>query len=311
MSPSLFLCYNKFVIHFWKGESILLDVNMIDLHAHTTASDGTLTPSELIDYAIEKQLKALAITDHDTIKGLMEGMAYLKKLSLPLELIPGIEFSTGLKGYDFDIHILGLFIDPHNKTFIEGLSSILTDRTNRNQSLIKKLNKLGYDISMEELDIFANGSIITRSHFASLLVEKGYFKDKNSVFNQLIGNGKPAYIPRENVSSKKVIELINSTGGISAIAHPTLYKLEDDSLLHMIGILKSYGLKAIESYYSLYDSRQHQRMRNIASHYDLLEVGGSDYHGDNKIGLDLGNGYGNLMVPDILLDHLKKHLLLP
>ncbi len=281
---------------------------MIDLHAHTTASDGTLSPSELIDYGITKKLKALAITDHDTIKGLVDGMDYLKTLDTSLEIVPGIEFSTGLEGYDFDVHILGLYIDPNNKTFMEGLTSILDDRTKRNQRLVDKLNSLGYSVSMEDLISFANGSVITRSHFATVLVQKGYFKDRNLVFDQLIGNGKPAYIPRENVSSKTVIELINATGGISAIAHPTLYDLSDDGIVHMIGILKSFGLKAIESYYSLYDSRQHQTMRNIARHYDLLEVGGSDYHGDNKKGLDLGNGYGNLTVPDALLDHLKANL---
>lgn len=280
---------------------------MIDLHTHTTASDGTDSPSSLIDYAIEKKLKAIAITDHDTIRGLQEATQYADILDTDLEVIPGIEFSTGLPGYDFDIHILGLFIDPDNKVFTKGLEDILADRNARNQRLVALLNKLDYKITMEELQVYGGGSVLTRAHFASVLVQKGYFENNTYAFEELLGNGKPAFIPRENVSTEAVIKLINQTGGISAIAHPTLYKLSEEKLFQLIKTLKSFGLKAIESYYSLYDSQQHHHMRNLAKHFGLLEVGGSDYHGGNKKNLDLGNGYGNLIVPDRLLDLLKEN----
>ncbi len=277
---------------------------MIDLHTHTTASDGTLSPKELINYAVSKKLNAIAITDHDTISGLKEAENHLKTLNTPLKLINGIELSTNIPKHKFDIHILGLNVDPNNSDFINGLSLILEDRNMRNIKMLKLINELGYSLTLDELKDYAKDSVITRAHIAAILVAKNYFKNNNQVFNDLIGNGKPAYVSRKNVNAKFAIDLLNSTGAIPILAHPTLYGLDSNQLYGLIHELKSYGLKGIESYYSLYTSKQHAHMRNLAKKFNLIEVGGSDYHGDNKPNLDLRVGYGNLNVPDLLLENI-------
>jgi len=279
---------------------------MIDLHTHTTASDGSLSPCELIDYAIKKNLTAMAITDHDTLKGLSQAETYLKSLDSSLILIKGIEFSCSMPQYNFDIHILGYMIDPNNQVFTKELKRIVEDRLSRNNKMIAKINQLGYPITLKEIKAYAGDSVITRAHIAKVLVKKGYFKNNHQVFQDLIGNDRPAYVRRSQVDASLVIKLINKTGGISVLAHPTLYNLKQNQLYGLLSLLKDLGLQGIESYYSLYDSKQHKSMRNLASKFDLIETGGSDYHGDNKPNLDLGNGYGNFQVPDSILKNLIK-----
>jgi hypothetical protein len=284
---------------------------MIDLHTHTIASDGTYSPEELIKYAIQKNLTAISITDHDTIDGLKPAINYMKANNITpdqLQLINGIELSTNIPKYNFDIHIIGLFINPDDPTFINRLSSVIDDRTRRNTKMLSLIQRAGYDLSLKDVTDYSKDSVVTRSHFAKVLVMKGYFNDTNEVFAKLIGNGKPAYVPREDVHAKFGIELIKNSGGIPIIAHPTLYGLDSNGLYGLIDELKGYGLAGIESYYSLYTKQQTKAMKHIASRFKLLEVGGSDFHGANKIGNDLAVGHGNLNVPDELLVHLQDYL---
>ncbi|WZL80172.1 PHP domain-containing protein [Vallitaleaceae bacterium 9-2] len=284
---------------------------MIDLHTHTTASDGTYSPQQLIDYAIAKKLKALAITDHDTIDGLLEAQAYMSEKGISkdtLELINGIELSTTMDRYDFDIHIVGLFINIKHQSFIHGLKRIYDDRERRNEKMIASLQAHDYDITSAKLKAHAKDSVITRSHFASYLVQKGYFEKTKDVFHTLIGNGKKFYVPREDVSSQSAIELIKKSGGIPVLAHPTLYPLDSNGLYSLVDQLKSYGLEAIETYYSLYSSQETRAMLHIAKRFSLLRSGGSDFHGANKPGNDLGTGFGHLCVPDELLIAMHQHL---
>lgn len=278
---------------------------MIDLHTHTTASDGTYTPCELIDYALDMNLTALAITDHDTINGYIDAKKYYDTQGITastLKLISGIEFSTTLPRYPFDIHILGLNMDISTPAFIEGLTTIVNDRDIRNQKMLQLIQKKGYTLTQNELDNYCNGSIITRAHFAKLLVKKGYFNTTNDAFSQLLGNNGPVYVPRLDVHAKKAIELINNAGGIAALAHPTLYGLDSNGLYGMIDELKQYGLSAIEAHYSLYSKLQTEAMLAIAKRFSLNVVGGSDFHGENKPGNYLGKGHGKLNVPDALLE---------
>ena len=277
---------------------------MIDLHTHTTASDGTYSPEQLIDYALEKEIKAIAITDHDTIDGLVQAKKYMQEKNISssqLELINGIELSTNIDKYDFDIHIVGLFMDIHNPVFEKELHRIYEDREQRNQKMVQSLQNDNYDISLKELKEHSKDSIITRSHFANLLVKKGYYSKTKEVFNQLIGNGKKFYIPREDMSSESAIQFIRKSGGIPILAHPTLYPLDSNGLYSLVDLLKNYGLLGIETYYSLYTKQQTKAMINIAERFSLLKSGGSDFHGANKPGNDLGVGYGTLHVPDNLL----------
>lgn len=277
---------------------------MIDLHTHTTASDGTYSPKELIDLALNKNLTALAITDHDTIDGYLEAKAYYQTLpqeQQTMKLLSGIEFSTTLPNYSFDIHILGLNFNPDDEKFTASVSGIVADRDRRNAKMLQLLQEKGYKITQSEIDDFCQDSIVTRAHFAKLLVNKGYFPSTAEAFQKLLGNDGPVYVPREDVHAKKAIELIHSAGGIAALAHPTLYGLESYGLYALIDELKQYGLTAIEGYYSLYSKQQRAAILNIAQRFSLDVVGGSDFHGENKPGNQLGTGYGQLVVPDHLL----------
>lgn len=284
---------------------------MIDLHTHTIASDGTYSPEELMAYALDKNLTAIAITDHDTTNGLQAAHKYLQDHQITadtLELINGVEFSTNLPQYDFDVHILGLFLNLEDQTFKEGLVTIIKDRERRNGIMLKLVREAGYDITWQDITDYAGDSVITRAHFAKVLIQKGYFNNNNEVFQKLIGNGKVAYVPRDNVHSKFAIELIKNSGGIPVIAHPTLYGLDSNGLYALIDELKGYGLVGIESVYSLYSKKQSAAMAHIANRFGLLETGGSDFHGDNKPGNDLAVGHGNLNISDELLVKLKAYL---
>jgi len=263
-------------------------------------------------YALTKNLKAIAMTDHDTISGLKAAHQYLSEHNISketLELINGIELSTYIPKYDFDVHILGLYIDPSNPIFKEGLVRIIEDRERRNGIMLNLVQEAGYDITWKEITDYAGDSIITRAHFAKILIQKGYFDNNNEVFNKLIGNGKAAYVPRDNVHAKFAIELILNSGGIPIIAHPTLYGLDSNGLYALIDELKGYGLIGIESVYSLYSKKQTAAMSHIAKRFGLLETGGSDFHGSNKPGNDLAVGHGNLAVSDELLVTLKQYLM--
>jgi len=285
---------------------------MIDLHTHTTASDGTYTPSQLIDLAIEKDLTALAITDHDTIDGYHIAASYLQTLksNIPdatqtkLKLISGIEFSTTLPRYPFDIHILGLNMDTHSPEFIAGLESIVNDRNLRNSKMLELLQQKGYDITQDDVTLYCKDSIVTRAHFARILVQKGYFQNTNDAFLKLLGNNGPVYVPRQDVHAKTAIELITAANGIAAIAHPYLYGLDSNGIYGLVDELKGYGLVAIEAYYSLHSKQQTDALCRIAQRFSLQCVGGSDFHGDNKPGNYLGTGTGKLNVPDVLLERV-------
>lgn len=277
---------------------------MIDLHSHTTASDGSYSPIQLIDYAIAKKLTALAITDHDTIVGLASARRYLSEnpgLAKQLILINGIEFSTTSPDYPFDIHIVGLNIDIANPGVVTQLNAILDSRNRRNQEMIRRLTQLGYDISAQELLAHCGDSICTRSHFANLLVKKGYFKNTAAAFEQLLANGKPGFVPRQKTDVADILNFIHSIGGFSILAHPTLYKLSFSGIYDLTTKLKSLGLDGIETYYSTYSAAEAKYLRQLADELNLLQSGGSDFHGSNKPDIDLGTGFGSLQIPDRLL----------
>lgn len=277
---------------------------MIDLHVHSTASDGTLTPKELVDYAIKKGLSAFALTDHDTVGGLEEALEYAESLrnkgveNVP-KVIPGIEFSTDVDGKD--VHIVGLYIDYKSKDFVDYLENFIASRELRNEKICKLLQADGYDISYEELKSKFSGSTITRAHFASLFFEKGYVKSFQEAFDRFIGDNSKYYVPREKVSPEMAIELILKADGIPVLAHPILYHMSDKRLDALVAHLKDAGLIGIEAIYSTYAGADERQIRGLADKYRLLLSGGSDFHGTNKKNIDLGTGMGKLYVPDELL----------
>lgn len=285
---------------------------MIDLHVHSTRSDGTYTPCGLVDYAIEKGLDAFALTDHDTVAGLDEAMEYAAAASTEAgvkcipEVIPGIEFSTEYQGRD--IHIVGLYIDYKNEAFAQYLQSFIDSRTLRNQKMCSLLAEAGIDISYERLlEEFPN-SVITRAHYAKYMLTHGYIKSIKEAFERYIGDNCPYFVPREKVTPAQAVELILRAGGVPILAHPVLYHLSNARLEELVAELKNVGLMGLEAIYSTYCAAEERQMRMLAKKYGLLISGGSDFHGSNKPGLDMGTGYGKLYIPNQVLDDIKAAL---
>ncbi len=284
----------------------------VDLHVHSTRSDGTYTPTELVDYAIQKGLAAFALTDHDTVAGLDEAISYANHLRLTTpdspEVIPGIEFSTEYEGKD--IHVVGLYIDHHSEVFQNHINHFVESRIQRNQKMCRLLQeKAGMDITYEKLcEAFPN-SVITRAHYAKYMLEHGYIKSMKEAFERYIGDRCPYYIPREKVTPAQAIQLILAAGGIPVLAHPTLYHMSYTRLSNLLSELKGIGLVALEGIYSTYSAAEEREMRSLAKEHGLEISGGSDFHGSNKPGLDLAVGYGKLYVPYDVLTNLLKHRL--
>lgn len=283
-------------------------MRVVDLHVHSRCSDGTFSPEELVDYAVEKGLKAFALTDHDTVDGLDAVLQYAKELrgkdvDVP-EVIPGIEFSTEYQGKD--VHIVGLYIDYKSKAFQKKLKEFVDSREIRNEKMCGKLREAGIDISYEKLKAAFPDCVITRAHYARYLLENGYIKSMQEAFERYVGDHCPYFVPREKVTPVQAIQLILEADGIPVLAHPTLYHLSDARLDELVAQCKEAGLLGIEAIYATYNSAQERQMRKLADKYHLLISGGSDFHGANKPGLDLGSGFGKLVVPEDVLTAIKK-----
>lgn len=295
-------------------------MNIVDLHVHSNKSDGSLTPSRLTELAIEKRLSAFALTDHDTTEGIPEAMEAAAthnlrlqegrvpllpsgKPALPLEVIPGIEFSTEYQGKD--IHILGLYIEYEAPFFKKQLQDFVDSRTVRNQKMCANLQGAGIDISYEKLQAAFPGSVITRGHYAKYLLDHGYIKSIPEAFERYIGDRSKYFVPREKVTPSQAVQLILKADGLPVLAHPPLYHMSDQALDTLVGILAEDGLVGIEGIYSTYHQAEERHMRSLAKKYNLCISGGSDFHGSSKPGLEMATGYGRLCIPEKILDDLK------
>lgn len=275
---------------------------MVDLHVHSNKSDGTFTPSELVTMAIKKNLTALALTDHDTTDGLEElANAAAGK---PLAVVPGIELSTEYEGKD--IHIVGLFIDPTQSDFRAHLKAFVESRDDRNRKMCANLQEAGIPISYEALQEANPGSVITRAHYGTWLLEHGVVSSVADAFSKYLGDHTPYFVPREKVTPQQAVSLTQKAGGLAILAHPILYRMSRERLDILVRCLKEVGLTGIEAIYATYNSREENQIRQLASKYDLLLSGGSDFHGFAKPKLELGTGYGHLCVPDEVYFSLKK-----
>ena len=282
---------------------------MVDLHVHSTRSDGTYSPKELLDYAIEKGLTAMALTDHDTVDGLPELLSYAESLRAELtrkvpEIVPGIELSTEYQGRD--IHMVGLYIDYESEHFRKYLQDFVDSRNTRNLKMCELLRDAGIDITYEALTEEFPDSVITRAHYAKYMLNHGYIKSMKEAFERYVGDHCPCFVPREKVTPAQGVKLILEAGGIPILAHPILYHMSDTRLDTLVAELKEAGLMGIEAIYSTYNAAEERQIRTLAAKYDLLISGGSDFHGDNKPGLDLGIGYGKLYVPDSVWETIKE-----
>ena len=280
----------------------------IDLHVHSSFSDGTDTPAELVRSALNAGLSAFALTDHDTTAGISEAQAALLDAGASdiLRLIPGVEISAAYK--DRDIHILGLFIDPDNTALSAALQIARDNRIQRNHKMLQLLCDAGYPMTEAELRQDSDEACIGRMHFANALVARGYAKNTQDVFQRFIGTDCPYYVPRNYITPEDAIALIRGAGGLAILAHPLLYRLERTELEQLVTRLASIGLCGLEAIYTVNSAEDEQYVRTLASHNHLLISGGSDYHGANKPHISIGIGRGNLRIPESILTTLEQHI---
>ncbi len=277
----------------------------IDLHTHSTKSDGTYAPCELVRYAQRKGLKAIAITDHDTAEGIEEAVLTARELgeSAP-EVIPGVELSTEYKGKD--IHIVGLYIDWKNNVFNEKLREFSDARIYRNRKMCRLLTEGGYEISFEALQEAFPDTVITRAHFAQHLLDRGMISSIDEAFDKLIGDDCPYFVPREKITPHDAVDFLLQFGAVPVLAHPLQYKMTDAELCELVSSLCELGLAGIEVYYSTHKPADTAYLSRLADRFGLLYSGGSDFHGSRKKNLDLGTGYGHLYVPETILPAIKE-----
>ncbi len=291
---------------------------LIDLHTHTTASDGSYSPEEVVKMAKKAGLLSIAITDHDTIDGLDAGEMAAKKYQI--EFIRGCEINTrysypnsSQENSDDNshvVHILGLFI-PHDlenyPNFTNALADFQTKRELRNMAMIEKLNQLGINITYSDLKKLAGGEIIARPHFAQYLTNQKLVNSTGEAFEKYLKKGRPAYVQRESIYTHEAIELLNSIGAITVLAHPKLISVPNEKLEAIVSDLSNHGLVAIEAYHSSQNRADERYLIELAKKNNLLLSGGSDFHGKPKPNISIGKGKGDLNIPYFILENLKKY----
>jgi 3',5'-nucleoside bisphosphate phosphatase len=278
---------------------------VIDLHSHTNESDGTLTPQELIDLAVERKLEALAISDHDTFAGFDQALPLAR--SHGLDLVCGIELSTRVRGSKArTVHLLAYFLHtPPPGGFREWLSELIAGRRDRNQRLITSLREKGIDIELAEVERIGR-TLTGRPHFARILIDKGYVRSFEEAFRRYLGESAPTYVERFAPYVPEAIQRVNDAGGLPVLAHPIrlAYSNGKDEE-KFIGELRDAGLRGIEVFHSDHRPQDMERYAGIARKLSLAVSGGSDFHGEVKPQISLGTGHGNLNIPKSILDDLR------
>lgn len=283
---------------------------MIDLHTHSTASDGSLTPRQILDLAKETGIEALALTDHDTIAGILE----IKDIvhSYPIEFITGVEISCA-PPIEFkslgSIHMLGYGFSVYDCKLNDALARAAEARANRNPKIIEKLNDLGFDITLDEVERRFGTRQTGRPHIAELLVEKGYVSNFRRAFDLYLGKNKPAYVDKFKISCKDAIRLILDAGGLPVLAHPGIIDFQHPHDMDtFVNMLVDAGLAGIEVYYPGHDSGLRKQLSQMVDNKGLIATGGSDFHGSFNKGVDLGRGRGDLNVPISVFKTLNDRL---
>lgn len=274
---------------------------MIDLHCHSTFSDGTHSPDELVALAEQGGLHALALTDHDTTAGLKRFVAAGNKSTV--ETVSGVELSAEFGARP--LHILGYGFDVHCPEFQQALEWVRAGRAERNFRMLEKLNALGYDLSMDAVRQHADGGVVGRPHFAAALIEAEYFNHPNKIYRQLLGKGKAAYADRRRLSPERCVELICAAGGVAAIAHPGQMKLTNNKLRRLIRNLREHGLKGLEVVHPSHPPHQVDAYERMCHELDLIPTGGTDFHGTRTPDLQLGVGFGDMNIPDSFFSAIK------
>lgn len=277
-------------------------MSRIDLHLHTTHSDGSLSPTDVLRLAHKAGVTALAITDHDIVTGIPEALAAGAELGI--EIIPGVEISSRVG--NSELHILGYCLRWQDPELSRRLAFLRESRHSRNPQIIERLRALGLDVTYEEVRALAGTDAVGRPHIARLLMDKHYVTSAKDAFDRYLAEGRPAYVARELPSPADAIAWIRAAGGVAVLAHPTWAKVSGESLNALLITLKAEGLGGIEVHYSSHTKRQTREYHDLAKRLDLLITGGSDFHGITKPDIEVGTGRGGLKVSEKLLDPLKK-----
>lgn len=264
----------------------------VDLHMHSTCSDGTFTPEVVVRRAAELGLVAIGLTDHDSVEGVSTAEAVGREVGV--DVVPGTELSAQVD--EKDIHILAYFIDPEDPELANCLTQFREDRLRRAEKMVRKLNQMGIQVRMEQVLAKAEGAAIGRPHVADVMVEEGFVFSANEAFYKYIGYAKPAYQPKFSISPADAIEVIHTAGGLACLAHPLLYRRDS-----IIPDLVDQGLDGIEVMHIKHGPEEVQRYTDIADRYGLLKTGGSDCHGDGR-----GESVmGRVAVPRAFVDTLQ------
>lgn len=277
-------------------------MDRIDLHLHTTRSDGSLPPSQVLALAQKAKVTALSITDHDIVDGIPEAME--AGANLGIEVIPGVEISS--RYGDNELHILGYFIDWKDQAFNMRLASLRESRHKRNPLIVENLRAMGLAITYQEVRALAGTDAVGRPHIAQVLMQKSYVRSAREAFDRYLGEGKPAYVPRELPDPADAVAWICQAKGVPVLAHPLWVKQKGEAFRKLCEQLKGAGLGGIEVHYSTHSRQETSEFLNVARRLDLLVTGGSDFHGITKPDIEVGVGRGGLTVSPSLLEPLRK-----
>ena len=275
-------------------------MSQIDLHTHSTASDGTYTPFELVRLAKNIGLKAIALTDHDTTGGLNEALSTAQELNM--EVIPGCELSVEYNGL---MHILGLWIKSEAPALNKSLQELRSKRNDRNEIIVEKLRAQGIEINYDEIKALAGDAAIGRPHICRVLMNKGAVSSIQEAFEKYLGPGGKAYVPKEKFNPEKAISILKNEQATVILAHPFSLKFNEDELRGELIRLKEMGLDGVEVFYPEHTKEQTSLYSSLCAELDLLPSGGSDFHGSIKSYIKLGKGRGKLNLPYSLVESMK------
>ncbi len=284
---------------------------MIDLHTHSTVSDGSEPPERICELAAEAGCSAVALTDHDSLAGLRPAAETAGRVGITL--VPGCEVSCtkpapppGSGPVSGSVHVLVYFVEDAPGPLADELAAMRADRAERNRGLVARLAELGAGIDYEAMVEQAGGEEgLGRPHFARALVRAGAAEDIDDAFGRWLAEGRPAYVPKARTSVARIVQLAEASGAVAVLAHPLSLGLEPRALGHLAAELAESGLCGIEAIYGAYGAEERRLLCDIAARAGLVATGGSDYHGSFKPGLCVGTGFGDLAVPDDVLEALE------
>lgn len=279
-------------------------MNEVDLHSHTTASDGAYRPADLVQLALQRGLKVLGITDHDSMLGIPEATQAAE--ATPLAIVPGVEINTDVNGVE--VHVLGYFFNgyehPH---LIETLARLRENRLDRAEQIVTKLNTLGLQLDFNRVLDLAAGGAVGRPHIARAMIERGFVKSTAEAFDRYLANGRPAYVPRFRVTPVEATRLIRETGGVASLAHPlsigAAANMGQIDLPVVLPELKAAGLAGLETYYTGYSAENIRTLLGYCDQFDLIPTGGSDFHGGGVLAI---SDLGAVPVPPSVVERLRE-----